>query len=174
MELLQMIENRRSVRTYTGETIPEEIITQILQAGLLAPSGRSIRPSEFIVVRNKEMLKTLSECRPHGPQMLAGADAAIVVVAKTDEQDVWIEDASITMTLMHLMADSLGVGSCWIQGRLRMAPDGRTTEEYLREKLGFPNHYALLAILSLGMPASHPAPRKAQDVDMTKVHTEQW
>ncbi len=169
-----MIENRRSVRTYTGETIPEETITKILQAGLLAPSGRNIKPWEFILVREKEMLKKLSECRPHGPQMLAGADAAIVVVAKTDVQDVWIEDASITMTLMHLMADSLGVGSCWIQGRLRRAPDGRTTEEYIRELLGFPEDCALLAILSLGMPATHPASKSAQDADTNKVHREKW
>ena len=81
--------------------------------------------------------------------MLAGAGAAVVVVADEERTDVWIEDCSIVMANMHLMADSLGVGSCWIQGRLREASDGRTTEEYLRQLLGIPENYRLEAMLSL-------------------------
>lgn len=174
MELLDFIEKRRSVRSYSGEKIPEEAITKILQAGLLSPSGRNIRPWEFILIRDKDTLLKLSKCRPHGPQMLSEADAAIVVIADTDKQDVWVEDCSIAMTLMHLTADSLGVGSCWVQGRLREAPDGGTAENYVRKLLGFPENYSLEAILSLGMPGSHPEPKYAKDVDMKKVHNEKW
>lgn len=63
MKLLEMMQNRRSVRQYTKEPIPEELLTEIVQAGLLSASGRGLRPWELIVVRDKEMLLKLSECR---------------------------------------------------------------------------------------------------------------
>ena len=164
MELLEVMQKRRSVRTYTGEAVSEEDVTCILQAGLLSASGKAIRPWEFIVVRNKETLKSMSRCRGAGSQMLEAADCAVVVLGDEEKSDVWVEDCSVAMANMHLMADSLGVGSCWIQGRLREAPGGRTTEAYLRELLEFPENYRLEAILSLGMPQNHPGAYELGDL----------
>lgn len=174
MELLEVLEKRRSIRQYTGEAIPDEKLQKILAAGLLSPSSRGIRPWELIVVREKEILKEMSECRIGSAKMLANASAAIVVVADEGKSDVWTEDCSIVMSNMHLMADSLGVGSCWIQGRLRTAADGRTTEEYLRECLGFPENLRLEAILSLGMPAKHAPGYELSDLHTEKVHYEKY
>ena len=174
MKLLEMMQNRRSVRTYTGEPISEEQLTAILQAGLLSASGKAIYPWELITVQNKETLKQMSECRGASSKMLAGAEAAIVVVANEDLSDVWIEDCSIVMTNMHLMADSLGLGSCWLQGRLRQAPDGSSSEDFLRKILGYPENYRLEAILSLGMPKDHPAKRELADLPMEKIHREKF
>ena len=47
MELLELMENRRSIRKYTDEEIPEEKLKRILQAGLLAPTSMGKRPWEF-------------------------------------------------------------------------------------------------------------------------------
>lgn len=174
MELLEIMRNRRSVRTYTGESVPEEDLEKILQAGLLSASGRAIRPWEMIVVRNKETLERMAGSRASGAKMLEGADCAIVVLGDETKTDVWTEDCSIVMTNMHLMADSLGVGSCWIQGRLREASDGRTTEAFLRELLGFPENYRLEAILSLGMPKEHPVPRNLEELLTDKLHWEKF
>lgn len=174
MELLEVMQKRRSVRTYTGEAVSEEDVTCILQAGLLSASGKAIRPWEFIVVRNKETLKSMSRCRVAGSQMLEAADCAIVVLGDEEKSDVWVEDCSVAMANMHLMADSLGVGSCWIQGRLREAPGGRTTEAYLRELLEFPENYRLEAILSLGMPQNHPGAYELGDLLEGKVHRERF
>lgn len=172
MELLDIMKKRRSVRTYTEETIPEEKLTAILQAGLLSPSGKAIRPWEFIVVRNKETLKAMSKCRIAGSRMLRDAGCAIVVLGDEEKTDVWVEDCSIAMAYMHLMADSLGLGSCWIQGRLRQAPGERTTEEYLRELLKFPENLRLEAILSLGMPGNHPDAYELDKLPVEKIHRE--
>lgn len=173
-DLLKIMAARRSVRTYTGEPVSEENLEKILQAGLLAPSGRGVRPWELIVVRSRETLDQMAESRSHGASMLKGADCAIVVVGDREKTDVWTEDCSIVMTQMHLMADSLGVGSCWIQGRLREAADGRSTEEYLRRLLGYPENCSLEAILSLGMPDGHPEPRKLEDLLTEKIHRERY
>ena len=174
MDLLEIMLNRRSVRTYTGEKIEDEKLEMILKAGLAAPSGRRRRSWEFIVVRDKETLARMSESRKFGAGMLTGADCAIVVVADEEKTDVWIEDCSIAMAYMHLMADSLGVGSCWIQGRLRTAPDEVTTEEKLRKLLGFPESYRLEAILSLGVSKEHPEARTVEDLPDGKIHPEKF
>lgn len=174
MELLEIMKNRRSVRTYTGEPVPEEKLDRILQAGLLSASGRAVRPWELIVVREKETLKRMAFSRTAGAKMLEGADCAVVVLGDEEKTDVWTEDCSIVMANMHLMADSLGIGSCWIQGRLREASDGRTTEAYLRELLGYPEHLRLEAVLSLGIPKDHPAPHTIEELMTEKVHRERF
>ena len=174
MELLEIMRHRRSVRTYTGETIAEEKLEKILQAALLSASGRAKRPWEFIVVREKETLEKLSHCRDHGAAMLAGADCAIVVFGDEDATDVWTEDCSIAMANMYLMADALGVGCCWIQGRGRVAEDGQTTEDYIRQLLGVPSNYRLEATMSLGMPAEHGPSYNLDELQWEKVHQENF
>ncbi len=174
MELLEMMKNRRSVRIYTGEPVTEEKLERILQAGLLSASGRAVRPWELIVVREKKLLKKMAGSRTAGAKMLEGADCAVVVLGDEKKTDVWTEDCSIVMANMHLMADSLGVGSCWIQGRLREASDGRTTEAYLQELLEYPDHLRLEAILSLGVPKEHPKAHSLEELPMEKVHWERF
>lgn len=174
MELLEMFLNRRSVREYTGEMISRDKLEKILQAGLLSASGRSRQPWELVVVEDKEMLQKLSEARVGAAKMLENAGCAIVVFADPDKTDVWIEDCSIVMSNMHLMADALGLGSCWIQGRLRETESGVTTEQYCRELLHVPKNYVLEAILSIGVITEHPKERKIEDLDMNKVHWEQF
>ena len=130
MDLLEMLKHRRSVREYTRAPIPKEQLEKILAAGLLSPSGRSRKPWELVIVQNRDMLKELVKCREGAANMLEKAGCAILVFADPEKTDVWTEDCSIVMSNMHLMADSLGLGSCWIQGRLRKAQNGMTTEEY--------------------------------------------
>lgn len=173
-ELLENMRSRRSVRRYTGEAVPEEVLEKVLKAGLLSPSGRAIRPWEFIVVREKETLEKMAECRVGAAKMLAFADTAIVVIADGEKQDVWTEDCSIAMAYMHLAADALGLGSCWIQGRLREAEDGRTTEEYLRDLLKFPETHRLEAILSLGIPQEHGEAYPVDSLLTQKIHREKF
>lgn len=172
MKLLELLQKRRSVRQYTGEEIPEEALTAILQAGLLAPSGRNRQPWEFIVVRDRAMLEALSVCRPHGAGMLAGADCAIVVAADPAKTDVWCEDCSIAMTCMHLMADHVGLGSCWIQVRLRETPDGDSTSEHIKELLRLPESFEVEAILSLGRISDHPDMKTLKELQYNKIHRE--
>ena len=129
-ELLQLMLNRRSVRKYTGEPIPEGKLKLILQAGLASATSKNRKPWEFVVVQEKETLQTLAKCRMGAAKMLENAGCAIVVFANTEvTPDVWAEDCSIAMSNMHLMADALGLGSCWIQGSRQWADDRRILPE---------------------------------------------
>ena len=167
--------HRRSVRQYTDERVPREQLEQIVRAGLLSPTGRNKQDWEFVIVEDRETLNRLAAARSGGAaKMLAGAAAVVVVFGDPSATDVWCEDCSIAMSNMHVMADSLGLGSCWIQGRLRTAEDGRPTEEFVRELLGVPESLTLEAMLSIGVPVKRPAARTLDDADMSKVHWERF
>lgn len=170
MDLLEVMLNRRSVRKYKKEHIPGDVLERILQAGLAAPSGRNAQPWTFILVQRREMLDQIAEIRVGASAMLKEADAAIVVLGDEMETDVWIEDCSISMAYMHLMADSIGVGSCWVQMRNRECVAGGTAEEKLRELLKFPNTFHVEAILSLGIPETKPIKHHTDQLLMDRVH----
>lgn len=175
MEILDTILHRRSVRQYTEEPIPQEKLDAILYAGLSAASSKNRKPWELIVVRDRCMLDQLCGCRPGAENLLRKCTAAIVVAADSDKVDVWVEDCASAMTQMHLTADALGVGSCWLQVRLRNAPDGvRSTEEVVKELLGIPAHISVMAILTLGMPAIHPGAKQADELPLEKIHYERY
>ena len=70
MDMLQTILNRRSVRQYTDEPIPEEKLNAILYAGLAAASSKNRRPWEFVLVQNRAMLDRLCNCRPGAGNLL--------------------------------------------------------------------------------------------------------
>ena len=123
---------------------------------------------------DRDTLNKLAECRDSGSAMLAGADAAIVVLGNPEAADTWVEDCSIVMANMHLEASASGVGSCWIQGRMRTAADGRSTQDYVAELLSVPEPWQLEAILSLGMPADHPDHREFDETLLEKVHKERF
>ena len=170
MDLLEIMRSRRSVRRYTDEKISDEDLKKILSAALLAPSGHSKYPCEFIVVKNRELLERMSHCRKSNvAKMLTEANAAIVVVADKDKSDTIVEDSSVAMMNMELLATSLGIGNCWIQIRGRDAEDDSSGEEFLRGILNFPENFACQAVLSLGFPARPPKARELDKLNFDKV-----
>lgn len=171
MDLLETMLHRRSTRSYTGEPVSDEQLRRILAAGQSGASGKGLYPWEFVVVQNRETLARLADCRKQGAgRTVSAASAAIVVFGDAEKSDIWIEDCSCALTNMHLMADSMGLASCWIQGRLRHAKDGRATDEAVRELLGVPDPYRLEGLLAIGVPKQHPAPHTLADVDESKIH----
>lgn len=169
MELLDIMRARRSVRRYTEDQLSDEQLRKIISAALLAPSGHSKYPCEFIVVRSRELLDKMSHCRKGVAKMLEGAAAAVVVIADRDKSDTFVEDSCVAMMNMELLATSLGIGNCWIQVRNRQAEDDSPSEEYLRGLLNFPQNFACQSILSLGMPAKEPRARELDKLPFEKV-----
>lgn len=174
MNLLQVMKNRRSIRNYIGDRIPAEALDRILQAGLLAPSSKNVRPVEFIVVENRDTLEKLSKSKQSGSGMLADAACAIVVVGNTEKADAWIEDCSVSMGYMLLMAETLGIGGCWVQERLRRNVQGEESGTVVREILGIPESYDVEAILSLGIPEKVESPRSWNETEKDKIHYEKF
>jgi nitroreductase len=167
-----MLRNRRSIRKFSNRDLEKEKVDIILKSALLSPSSRSIRPWEFITVTDMDMLQKLSLCREHGSVFLSGAKLAIVVVANPDKSDVWIEDASIASIIIQLAAQSLGLGSCWIQVRQRFHNKEKSAEEYVRELLQIPEKYCVESIIAIGYPDEKKEPHDESKLPYGKIHYE--
>jgi nitroreductase len=126
-------------------------------------------PCNFMVVERKETLGQLADSKDHGADLIRGADKAIVVVADSLIADTWIEDSSIALTHMHLMATELGLGSCWVQIHLR-SKEGVDSEEIVRNILKIDNHYRIVGILAIGHSDDVPKPHTLDEVDKNKIH----
>ena len=170
MEYKDLLLKRRSVRKFTDEDVTKDQLNQILQAGLLAPTSRNRKPCNFLVVSNKETLKELSEVKEHGSKFLADANKAIVVIANTLVADTWIEDSSIALSFMHLMAADIGVGSCWIQIHMRKSSDGEDAEKLVRDIVKIDDYFRIVGILALGIPDGDVKPHNLEDIDKTNIH----
>lgn len=169
MELIDVMLKRRSTRKFNDEPITKDELDKILQAALLAPTSMNRKPCNFMVVERKETLDELSKSKDHGADLIRGADKAIVVVADTMIADTWIEDSSIALTHMHLMATELDLGSCWVQIHLR-SKDGRDSEEIVRDILKIDDHYRIVGILALGHSDNIPKAHSIEDIDKNKIH----
>lgn len=169
-DLMNAILNRRSVRKYTGEEIPEEKLKAVLQAGLLAPTSMNKKPCQFYVVKNREVLKKLSKAKKVGAGFLSDAAVGIAVFADADISDVWVEDCSIALSYMNLMAAGQGLGSCWCQMRRRSTLTGKDAEENVRKALGVPDRYRIVGVLALGIPAQAVKPHTLEDADYSRIH----
>lgn len=169
MELIDVMLKRRSTRKFNGQPVTMGELDRILHAGLLAPTSRNRKPCNFIVVEKKETLNELSESKDHGAKLIEGADKAIVVVGDAMIADTWIEDSSIALTYMHLMASELGLGSCWVQIHLR-SKDGCDSEGIVRDILKIDSHYRIVGILALGHSDDIPKAHTLDDMDKSKIH----
>ncbi|AMD18067.1 nitroreductase [Methanobrevibacter sp. YE315] len=169
MTLIDLMLKRRSTRKFSDEPVTKDELDNILQAALLAPTSMNRKPCNFMVVERKETLKELSKCKNHGADLIDGADKAIVVIADTLIADTWIEDSSIALTYMHLMATELDLGSCWVQVHLR-DKDGENSEEVVRDILKIDSHYRIVGILAIGHSENIPQPHSLAELDKSKIH----
>jgi len=123
------------------------------EAVLRSPSSRGLDPWEFIFVTDRTLLQTLSKAKPHGAHFLGEAALGVVVLGNENKSDTWIEDCAIASIILQLACESLGLGSCWVQIRLRPHDQEKSAEERVREILDIPPHLRVESILSIGYPA---------------------
>jgi nitroreductase len=139
MNVFEAIRTKRAVRNFSDQPVPEEHIRQILEAGRRAQSSMNRQPWTFLVVRDREKLKMLSECATYaGP--LAGAAFGVALVSS----DEWPFDIGQAAAYLQLAAWELGVGSClvWLG-----------EDEKARELLGVPAGRFLEMAIAFGYAA---------------------
>lgn len=155
---LDLLKKRRSIRRFTTAAVEREKIELLVEAALRAPSSRGLNPWHFVVVTDQALRAALAKAKPHGGSFIAEAPLAIVVCADPQKCDVWVEDASIAALVLHLAATDLGLGSCWVQIRLRDHHPGQTAAEHIAGLLGLPAGMEVEAMIAIGYPQeSKPA-----------------
>ena len=169
---MDLLRRRRSIRHFEDQPVESEKIEALIEAALRSPSSRGINPWEFVVVTDRRMLAALAGAKPHGSSFLGGAPLGLVVCADTRKSDVWVEDASIATLILHLAAESLGLGSCWIQVRERAHSKGRSAQDHVAGLLKLPAGVMVEAMLAIGYPAESKPPHPADALNWPQVHRE--
>ncbi|MBU7004151.1 MAG: nitroreductase family protein [Theionarchaea archaeon] len=161
MDFMEVVRNRRSIRRYKPDPVPEDALMEILEAGRLAPSGSNRQPWHFVVVKSKETRDAMG-----APDWVADAPVVLVVCGDPEVSATWnVVDPTIAMEHMILAATNLGLGTCWI-GRL-----GR--DEQVKKVLDIPGHLKVIAITPIGYPDESPPPRDRKSLDQI-VHNEKF
>jgi nitroreductase len=93
--MLDILRKRRSIRKYEDRPIATELVEQLKEAALRAPTGNNKREWRFVFVTDREVLGQLAHAKPHWGEFLAAAPLGVVVAADETASDVWIEDCSI-------------------------------------------------------------------------------
>jgi len=167
---MSLIRKRRSIRQFQTTAVEKEKVDLIVEAALRSPSSKGSTPWHFVVVTDRGMLERLSRAKPHGAAFLKGAALAIVVCADATKSDVWVEDASIATIMIQLAAESLGLGSCWIQIRERMHDPTQTAQGYMAGLLQVPPGVMVETMVAIGYPAETKPPRPEAELPFFQVH----
>jgi nitroreductase len=164
---LEAIFARRSIRAYTGELVSRETITELLEAGMAAPSSKDRKPWHFIVIRDRGTLTKLAAAHPHG-KMLGEAAAAIAVCGDTTiSPDFWIQDCAAATENILVAVAALGLGAVWLGCHPR---EDRVSA--IKAVLGIPGHIGVLSLIPIGHPGEKKEPRT--QYDGKRVHNEKW
>jgi nitroreductase len=169
--MIELLRKRRSIRKYTDRPVKPEKIDILKEAVLRSPSSRNIDPWEFIFVDNHKLLKKLSQAKPHGASFLEHAALGIIICADGKKSDTWIEDCSIASILIQMTAQSIGLGSCWIQIRNRSYDKNTSSEDYIKEVLNLPEHMKVESIVAIGYPNEEREPIPKEDLKYERLHS---
>ncbi len=167
--MIEILRNRRSMRKFQDRSIEEDKLSLLKEALVRSPSSRSINPWEFVLIDDRQTLQALALSKPHGAGFLSGAALGVVVLGDTQRSDTCIEDCSIAAVTLQYAAESLGLGSCWCQIRLREHAGDMSAEKYVRDLLGIPEHYLVECVIGIGYPAGSKTPHAMEDLDWGKV-----
>ncbi|MGH6735885.1 MAG: nitroreductase family protein [Methyloceanibacter sp.] len=179
MELLRAIDGRRSVREYTDAPVDDEVLRELIEAAVKAPSAINQQPWSFIVIKDKARLASMSDqAKAYFLKASLGAPAhrdmlndpafhifyhapVLVVIAAAEPTDWAVEDCALAAENLMLAAYAKGLGTCWIgfaQHWLATA-DGKAA-------LGLLATYAPIAPIVVGHPRREPppVPRKTPEI----------
>lgn len=161
-EVMKAIFERRSVRQYSDEQVPEEVMHTILKAGVMAPSAMNKQPWRFSIVQDRKKIqeygmKSAELCRQAGIEEKVGFrldgkriffNAPTMVAVSADRDWDWKrDDCNLAIQNMFIAAQSLGIGSCWIGFGISLDNDPEA-----RSELGVPENEEIIATLIFGYP----------------------
>ena len=170
-DTLSVIHNRKSVRSFTGESVSKDTLDKIVRAGMAAPTAVNMQPWAFVVVTDRKTLDTLAAGLPYA-KMLDKAGAAIVVCAIPDKayeksREFAIIDSTCASQNILLAVEALGLGALWTAAY----PDnGRM--DLVRKTLNIPQEIIPLNVIPVGHPTGKDQPKDKYKPE--NIHWEKW
>ena len=169
MDAMEAILSRRSIRRYTDQPVSEEVVEELLKAGMSAPSAGNQQPWQFIIITSRELLDEIPRLHPYA-SMLPQAKVAILVCGDIQAESFkgyWIQDCSAATENILIAAHAKGLGAVW----LGIYPREERVKA-LQKLLKLPEHIVPLSLISIGYPAEKKPP--ANRFDSSRVHHNGW
>lgn len=189
MTFQDLLQKRRSIRTFKDTPVPTDVIRELIRECTLAPSSMNGQPWRFVIVQDKGMIQRMSdESRTNilnriiaNPddyaakyrKMLAdesfnvfwNAPCVVLIVGDSSWKNLYV-DCALAAGYFMMGATARGLGTCWIN------MGAQIQDPHLRAELGIPADCAIVAPISVGYPESiPPAPkRKAPEILKTVVN----
>ena len=148
--VLDAIYKRRSIREYTNEDVGTDLLHEIIQAGIWAPSGLNNQPWRFVIIKNQQIRDQLAG-QTHYGHIVKAAPALIAVYLDPEAMYNEVKDhqaAGACIENILLAAESLGLGAVWLGQILQNKLEVNTI-------LGLPEDLDLMAVLAIGHPTHH-------------------
>lgn len=174
--------NRKSVRSYTGDTISAKVMENLLRAAMAAPSGRNIQPWSFVVLNDTSRYDEIFG-ENFNMGMYKQSAAVVVVCADTtvvrpprDNPDapavqqpngIWRDDMGAVTENLLLAVEAHGLGACWTACYPyadRMEP--------VKKALGLPATVVPYSVVPIGYPAGDEQPKDKWDA--SRIHYNNW
>jgi len=149
--LMDIIEKRKSIRSYKPQEVSDEDLNYVLEAFRKAPSAKNLQPWKLIVVKDRKKINDLAiAC--NNQTFLTQAPVLIVACALEDEaygkmggyMNSFPVDIGIALEHLILAATERGLGTCWI---------GAFNEKMVKDVLDIPDNVRVVALTPLGYPA---------------------
>ena len=166
MELMKAIRDRRSIRKYKPDPVPEKEIGYVLEAARLAPSWGNRQCWRYIVVTDEALRKRITQrdWAAQAPVVIVGcADPA--KAGNKDGKPYYMLDMGISMEHLMLAATERGLGTCWIGGQF--------DEKTVKEALGVPENIRVVALTPLGYPDEAPPAKERKSMGET-ISRNKW
>jgi nitroreductase len=152
---METIYKRRSIRKYTSEKVPDEVVLECIKAGMNAPSAGDQQPWHFIIINERRLLDAIPSIHPHS-KMLHQASTAILVCADPSlekHKGYFVQDCSAATENILLEITDRDLGGCWLGVYPR-----QERVEGLRKLLNIPEEIIPFALIAVGHPAIEKEP----------------
>lgn len=165
-DALELLKSRRSIRKYKDQPVEEEKIQKCLEAARWAPSASNKQPWEFLIVKDEQVRKKLTELHPYAKFV---GESPVVFIPLTNpevhEKYHWADTALATLHYM-IEAHSIGLGTCWA------GVIGASIESEIKELLGVPAHLNVLGLVATGYSNEEPTRTRKELEEL--VHYEKY
>lgn len=168
MDAIEAILSRRSIRRYTSQKVSGQLIKELLEAAMSAPSASNEQPWHFIIINEPKILEDIPKFHPYSG-MLREAPLAFLVCVDLDlgTEGFLIQDGSAATENLLIAAHAKGLGAVW----LGIYPlKERTTG--MRKLLAIPERILPLSLIAIGYPAER-IPRENR-YQPSRVHNNRW
>jgi nitroreductase len=170
MNVSEAIRTKRAIRKFQDKPLPDDVVHALLNAGRRSQSSKNEQAWQFIAIRDKSVLRALSECGQWAGHLAGAALGVAILTPEPTAKFQTMFDAGQAAAFMQLAAWELGVGS---------VPASIYEFEKAREILGFPAEWHLRIALSFGYPLEEEklsaAPKKGGRVPLDEVvHWDRW